>query len=173
MVGADFTPTHEWCLPVLAQSYCQDGELHLLATGSSPTYKSTGTSGTFRDFVMQVQMRSVIDSGAYGLAIRGQGNPRTFLIFGISTKGQYQVLKWSVGSPVTTVKPLTDSTAIKKGQATNLLQVIAQGQQIALSANGEQLVSITETTLTEGAVGLIVYEQGHVAASNLRVWAQP
>jgi hypothetical protein len=154
------------------EDYWQNGECHFLVKGSGGGFSVTGN---FKNFILQAQIWSAIDSGVYALAFRGQGNPRTYFAFGISPKGQFQLIKMipTQGRQVAVIQPWTESAAIKKGQGKNLLEVIAQGSQITLFANGAQLISITDDSLTEGPIGFGAYQEGHAVINNLKVWALP
>jgi hypothetical protein len=172
VINDDFeNPAEEWCesgLYSFGQSYCRDGELHLINQGVGNV--TAMTDGNFKDFRLQVQMRSIGDSGSYGVEFRGQETLSSYYIFRIRPGGQYQLIKWSPSQPDTVLIPWTNSTVINKGQLPNLLEVTALGSQISLSVNNARLADIMDTSFTEGLVGPVASEQGHAAVSTMKVW---
>lgn len=176
IVSEDFGDQSSWWCqretgPV--DMYCQDGELHMVSKGER-RWKGAGNS--YRDFIVQVQARFIGDAGAYSLQFRAgsESNPPHY-IFWVTPKGQFALTKWvptpgtDKGSQLILVD-LTESAAIKKGEATNTLQVIAQGSRITLYANNVELVRTIDTSYSEGRVGLGVAESAHAAFDNLKIW---
>ncbi len=172
-------PKEPWCRGFsisTGQGYCQDGEFHLVhkgeAAGDSTIAAFTGSS--LKNFMVQAQMRSVGGWGSYGIAFRSQHSTRSHYVFRVRASGHYQLVIWS-GDHVLTPEliPWTPSSAIKKGQAENLIEVIVQGTQITLLANGDHLASITDPSSVQGAVGPVAAEQGHTAIKSFKVWWLP
>jgi hypothetical protein len=152
--------------------YCQDGELHLVAKGEGNI--ATLYDGDFKNFILLTQMRSIGNTGVYGVVFRGKHSPPTFYIFQLNLAGQYQLIKWSQTQDQNDILiPWTTSDAIKKDQATNELKVLAQESQITLYVNNQQLASIADKSLTNGVAGPVAAEQGHVAVSFVKVWELP
>ncbi len=175
VVNEDFSDTSRWCLGSWIgrfpekEQYCQNGEFHyvLKTTGSA----HSGMWGMFKDFIAQIEARAVTDAVPYGLFFR-LDNPPGGYYFKVRPTGQYMLSKWLPADqkkPETVLVEWSDSGAIKKGQAVNLLEVIAQGTQITLLANGEQLASTTDATFSVGVIGMTVGE-GHAVFDNLKVW---
>ncbi|MBI5032934.1 MAG: DUF1080 domain-containing protein [Chloroflexi bacterium] len=167
-----------WCQNVsnaAVDSYCRDGELHIVSKGS---HRWIAMPGNYRDFVMQVETRFVGDAGAGTLEFRAsQGTNPLHYIFYASPTSAFLLAKWvptmsDVGNNVILVAP-SESPAIKKGGTTNLFEVIAQGSHITVNANGSPLVSIDDTAIAEGRLGLGVDASAHVVFDNLRVWQLP
>jgi hypothetical protein len=152
--------------------FCQDGELHLVARGYGNI--ATSSAGDFKDFILQAQMRSIEKDGAYGVVFRGTSQPATFYIFQLKPTGHYQLIKWSqIQEQNGELIPWTASDAIRKDQNPNELKVIAQGPQITLYVNGEELADIIDTSLTSGEVGPVATQMGHAAVSYVKAWELP
>jgi hypothetical protein len=163
-------PSEPWCdggSYSFGDFYCQDGEFHIVNKGADNI--ATMTAGNFKDFRLLAQMRSVDESGSYGVAFRGQDASASYYIFRIRPEGQYQLIKWSPDKQDKLIA-WTDSTTIKKGQSLNQLEVIAQGTQISLSVNNEQLANIMDTSFADGSVGPVATEDGHAVVSMIKVW---
>lgn len=149
---------------------CQNAELHAINKGVGSVAGMCGDS--YKNFMLQAQVRLVGKTGAYGVEFRGDNDQPHFYIFMLHPDGRYQLIKWASGQ-ITVLIPWTASTAIKQGEAANLLQVKAQGEQLTLYANNQQLDSINDSAYVEGCVGPVALEDGHAATSSIQVWELP
>ena len=176
VVSEDFgNQSNWWCQretgPV--DMYCQDDEFHVVSKGQS---RWKGRGNYYRDFIMQVQARFIGDAGAYSLVFRAgsESNPPQYILW-VTSKGQFSLVKY-VPTPGTdrgnmaSLIDRTESPAIKKGEATNTLQVVAQGSRITLYANNVELARAVDTSFSEGRVGLGAAEGAHAAFGNLKIW---
>ena len=153
--------------------YCTGGELHLInrAANSSGQRITPMGGGTHRNFMFEATMRSVSDTGSYGVFFRGADAPICCYIFRVRPAGDFQLL--IAGGKDAVLWPWTASTAVHKGGAVNVLQVQAQGSRIILFANGEELASLDNGVLSEGSIGLVTSEDSHAAGSSLKIWELP
>ena len=87
----------------------------------------------------------------------------------VFSKGQFSLMKYSGGNRINLIEP-TDSPAIKKGEATNTLQVVAQGSRFTLYANNVELARATDASYLDGLVGIGAADGAHVVFDNLKVW---
>ena len=156
----------------VVEGYWEKGECHFVIKGNATGFS---VDGNYKNFILQAQIWSGSDSGVYGLAFRGQGNPRTYYVFALRPSGQFQLIKMipTQCRQTAVLQPWADSTAIKKGQERNLLEVIAQGAQITIFANGAQLTSVTDDGPTEGPIGFGAYQGGHAVINSMKIWALP
>lgn len=74
-------------------SWCENGELHIDIT-IRRGYVGTGPGTSFKDFIAQVEARSVGELGTYGLAFRHWGSPPSYYLFEIRPSGRFRVIKW-------------------------------------------------------------------------------
>lgn len=121
-------------------------------------------------------MRSVGQAGSFGLVFRSQTakNHNGRYIFRIRPAGLFHLVIWSQNQINDTILiSWTDSPAINTGETLHLLQLIAQEPQITLLANGQQLESVVDDVPDQGPVGVGAYQEGPVAASNLKVQTLP
>jgi hypothetical protein len=177
-IDKDFNdPSEGWCQSVsfdFGDFYCQGGELHLVAKGTGNVAASDGGIRSFKNFILQAQMRLIGGKGAYGVVFRGNGDSsrgqRSFYIFMLHPDGKYQLSSWSQSGPIGILIPWTASPAIKPGEAPNLLQVIAQDTRLTLFVNNQQLVSVTDASFDQGTAGPVALEEGHAAASTFKIW---
>jgi hypothetical protein len=168
-------PSEPWCAEshyAFGDFFCQEGELHLVARGEGNI--ATFSAGDFQDFILQADMRSVTGDGAYGVVFRGTSQPATFYIFQLNPGGQYQLIEWSQDLEQNRILiPWTASDAIRRDQNPNELKVVAQGPQITLYVNDQELASLTDEGLAGGEVGPVATQQGHAAVSDIKAWKLP
>lgn len=128
----------------------------------------------------EVEVEAKLEDGApsngYGLLFRFLDR-ENFYRFDISGDGYYLLSKFVKGQWVTLVD-WTASPAINQGKAAaNILKVSAFGPQITVSANGQQLASVTDDSLTHGNFGFFAgtFSDPHIWVSydNLKLWASP
>ena len=148
--------------------YCKDGELHIVQKGLGSV--AGWADGKYKNFMVQAQMRLSGEKGAYGVEFRAVD--KAFYVFEIHPDGKYQLIQWNSGR-ITVLIPWTAATAIKQGEAVNLLEVMAQGPRLTLFANGQQLASISDETFPEGGAGPIALEQGHTIIDTVKIWQLP
>jgi hypothetical protein len=123
------------------------------------------TTARFRDVVVTASFRKVGGpaGGGYGVIVRDQGpGPRD----GINQGGRYYVLEVGDHGQLGVwrreddgwidLMPWTPSEAVHPGGAANDLTVQAIGEHLTFLVNGVQVVSLVDSDLTEGAVGLFV-----------------
>ncbi len=99
-------------------------------------------------------------------------------LFEIDSAGQYRISRVSVGIGVPILTRMTDwtpSPVLRQGSnASNTLQVIAQGSNLSFYANGVFLVQLTDTTYSSGVIAFYATTHGTTPAdvvySNLRVY---
>jgi len=91
--------------------------------------------------------------------------------------GQYRISLFSqrISSTITPLKNWTFSPALRQGYtASNTLQVITQGNGLALYANGVFLVQLTDSTYTTGLIAFFAttdgIKQADVVYGNLKVY---
>ncbi len=101
-----------------------------------------------------------------------RGTNAALYVFQVRPTGEYGLIFGSNSGEVTLV-PWTQSGALRQGGSTNLLEVRAEGNQITLYANGKQLASVENDARLEGSIGVVAAEDGHAAASSLKVWRLP
>lgn len=152
----------------------KDGKYHIRVTSPDLVYWSTA-GGNFSDFVLEVEATQVEgpNDNDYGVLVRYVDGDN-FYRFKISGDGYYGFDKQEKGEWVTILK-WTQSAAIKKGRATNVLKIVCKGNQFVLYVNGVKLASPTDGSFTSGDIGLVVgtfEETGvHISFDNLKMWA--
>lgn len=112
---------------------------------------------------------------SYGLLFRFQDR-NNFYRFDISGDGYYLLSKFVEGE-WTTLVDWTASEFINTGGAANILRVSAFGPDITVWANGQQLVSMTDDSLTHGNFGFFAGTFADpftwVSFDNLKMWTPP
>jgi hypothetical protein len=109
----------------------------------------------FKDYILEADVNLLGDNltGAqYGIWFHYQDD-YNFIYFGLSSQGESRVAVVKDNSALRTIQDWTSDPAIHPGAATNTLTVEAWSDgMIKLSANGEQLLSFTDTTYASGSV---------------------
>ena len=142
------------CQPGAFCAFRADG-LHVQAP-TDHLYFSELYGQDFGEQVIDVKAR--LDDGdpdfvGVAIAFRSVGiDGYGFLLF---ANGTYQLVRWDIQGNATNLIPITPSTAIHTGLGkTNELKIIAQGAEITLIVNGQQLNQISDATYTTGNVAL-------------------
>ena len=141
----------------------QDGVMRVLI--EAPNRLAWASAGReFGDYHLRVKATQVAgpDDNEYGILARMR-DASHFYRFSISGNGYYLVSKhdgedWSRLSGDWTL-----SDAINLGTASNLIEVICQGQKMTLVVNGVELVQIADAAYLQGDIGLYAgsfYETG-------------
>lgn len=97
-------------------------------------------------------------------------------LFEVDNAGRYRIVdsgNFSVGNP-TILQNWTTSSALHTGSATNTLQILMRGSDLAFYANGAFLIHLTDASYTSGQIGFLARSDGttqaDVAFSNLKVY---
>jgi cytochrome c biogenesis protein CcdA len=137
-----------------------DGEYHILVKKSFWTAWAFNTeTEPFADFVLEVDanlLTEAVGDTGYGLIFRVQ-NDDNFYYFGVSKAG------YAVGAKVDgkwVDWQRTTSAYSKEGNDMNHLKVLCKGSEIEVYVNGQHLTTVTDHTLSEGWVGMIVDTSG-------------
>jgi len=93
-------------------------------------------------------------------------------IFAIRPDGHFRLDYWSTWGSRTLIT-WTESTAIKPGEATNLIEVSAQGSEFTFFINDQQVATYSDNKLKEGTVGPVALDQAHAIISSIKVWKLP
>ncbi len=126
-------------------------------------YRPSPDGRTFGDFQLDIEARRVAgpDNGIYGVVFRIQppiAGAATFerYNFTVTPEGFYSLNLIKADGTATIIAPRAASPAIRKGEATNRLTVIAMGTQITLAINGETIGTFTGTVTGPGGIGVYV-----------------
>ena len=130
------------------------------------------------DFEVEVEATKE-DGGnpnTYGLIFRHVDHDNYYR-FDISSDGFFLLSKFQEGAWHTLVD-WSSSSAINQGQTTlNVLKVSANGPEIAIFANSEELARVTDTAFAQGNFGFFAstFEDPHIWVSfdNFKLWAPP
>ncbi len=111
---------------------------------------------SFDNCVIEVDATQILagpeSNNAYGVVCRDQGNGDGYYLR-ISGDGYYGIAIAQDGEFEALVE-WTRSSAIRQGNASNQIQAICNGSILALSANGELLVTTEDSTFASGDIAL-------------------
>jgi hypothetical protein len=174
--AADFSDAGGWktASDEAIQIGVQDGALQFTIDQLDTIAWSTPQDRRFGDFVLDVDATQVDgpDDNTYGVIFRYQDD-RNFYRLDISGDGYFAVFKRKDGA-WSTVQDYVETPAVKQGNATNHLQVIAQGSQFTFNVNGKTVKTFGDGDFPHGNIGLTagtLFDNGgvRVAFDNLKV----
>jgi hypothetical protein len=151
-----------------------DGTLQFTIDNLDTIAWSTPQDKRFGDFVLDVDAMQVDgpNDNTYGVIFRYQDD-RNFYRLDISGDGYFAVFKRKDGA-WTKVQDYVETPAVKQGNATNHLQVIARGNQFTFNVNGETVKTFSDGDFPSGNLGVTagsLFDSAgvHVAFDNLKV----
>jgi hypothetical protein len=141
----------------------EGGEYSISIKGrESYGYHLNSVSGKLEDFTAEVDVRKLsqgTDDAAAGIVFReqrGQGKYSFYVFWVDSNSGTYAIHKYINNVWAPDLKDFTPSNYINGGANTNRLKVVCKGNQIEVYANDYKLATVTDTSLTNGFIGLAV-----------------
>ncbi len=157
-----------------------NGVFHVIEPNPHRFYYCVANKTNFSNFIFQVQM-TILRGNAGGIIFRDIGPENNYFrlyYFGIGQNGTYNLQRF-VHDPAHSSNQLVNgqSTFIKTGSGqTNLITVVARGNNIDLYVNQRYIASVTDSTYAQGEIGLAAEDQGdptEVAFSNAQVYTLP
>jgi hypothetical protein len=135
-----------------------------------------GESTSFTNFAYQVKV-NIIQGNVGGIAFRFDAINRKFYFFAINPDGVYAIVYIGGSSGANNEKLLASatSTAITTGlNQPNTLTVIARGSNINIYINKHYVTTLTDSSSTNGAIGMLggnsASSTSDVAFSDAQVW---
>ena len=110
----------------------------------------------YSDVNLQVRVRAVGDGGGYaGLAVCIDDIHTSYYLFVVYPDGSWGLEK-RLGVEWEVLSDEWSSAHVKRAPESNLLQVIRSGSEITFFSNGVQLGSVSDTSLADGYIGVVV-----------------
>ena len=169
----DFTnPSSGWAVvdDAFVWSEYLDGEFRVLSKQAGYFYYFTAPTCSHENYAVEVDARWVgIPGQSYGLIFGVLADFSQFYLFDINTDyRQFRLYKRDPGG-FTTIVPITSSSAINGGTASNHLEVIRNGDQITLEVNGTVLGTWTDGNIAGLTfVGIISSPYFDIPTSDVR-----
>jgi len=127
---------------------------------------------SFSNFSYQVQM-SIAQGDQGGIAFRADSSNKSFYYFHINRNGTYALEIYN-NNLSTRIISQGSSSAINTGlNQTNLIAVIAKGNNLAFYVNRQYVTSVTDSTYSQGQIGVVAENTGNPSAvvfSDAKVW---
>jgi len=129
----------------------------------------------FSNFTFQVQMK-IIQGDCGGIVFRADSTENQFYFFRVCQNKFYDLRRF-VDNTNRTAQTLTSgfNAAIATGiNATNLVAVVAQGSELDLYVNQQDVQGITDTAYSDGKIAVAASQNGNpteVVFSNIMIWA--
>ncbi|EFH83825.1 zinc-ribbon domain-containing protein [Ktedonobacter racemifer] len=149
----------------------KDGSYHVTTTQLKYIYTCIEKT-SYSDFAMQVDV-SILQGEGAGFSFRhpGTGDYYTFLY---TTQGTYTAEIYSGGEYKRSLLSGSRSQDLKTGvEQTNTVMIIAHKSTFDIYANGKFVDTFSDSTYTEGTLGLTAYAKSspaEVSFSNLKIW---
>jgi hypothetical protein len=108
------------------------------------------------DMITEFDARMIAgnDTLDYGIAFRVSSDGNSCYYFSIAPVSSEYAVMYYADKTWNDLVPYTSSAAIKAGNATNHLKVVAQGQHLVFYVNGQLLSSINDRSASSGKLGL-------------------
>jgi hypothetical protein len=147
------------------------GEYHLYDKESGRIVWNN-SAGTYGNFTIEAKIRKVEgpDDKDYGIALRllDADNYYSFTILG---DGRYRFDKQVNNEWVFLLGP-KESSALNKGNVTNILRVVCKGQTFDLYINGQKVDSVQDDFRSDGNIGFYTSQNVHMAVEYVTVWKE-
>lgn len=137
----------------------QNGEYAIIVPEPDGVAIADLAGQTYGDLIVQVDARAAGPSagGSYGLVLRRQvrgGTIEQYFVLLDPEAGTLRLARWN-GVESRDLAPPAAHPAIKRGEETNRLMVIADGGRLTVLVNGAQVAQASDPgNLLEGAIGL-------------------
>lgn len=166
-----------------ADSYIEDGVYHIVihvAEGEQKTrvsWKWPPAAPNFPDFGYEAEVTKMQgdDRWPHGLAFlcQNQKVAKQFY-FMVCGAGAY-ILSREEGDDITPIIPWTESSYIRKGNASNELKVVCHNSIIELYVNDHLLETVSgefPSDIKENGIGLVIMciDDTHIAFDNIKMW---
>lgn len=135
------------------------GAYHATIVQANQFWYCTDESLTVSDFAYQIQM-TILKGDYSGIAFRNVASGSLYYFY-VDTKGHYEL---DVNRNHQFIKTISSGTssAIKTGyNQFNLLGVVAQGNSFDLYINVRHITHVSDATLSQGHIGVLVSESSH------------
>ncbi|MGC9523668.1 MAG: family 16 glycoside hydrolase [Anaerolineae bacterium] len=172
---ATFDDATGWRLnsDAVAEVTIEDGSLHIdvLQPGQVAW---AATEMAWADLRLEVDATQVAGphDNEYGVLLRMTGDER-FYAFSISGDGYVRAARYAEGEWTVIGPDWAPSDAVNQGEATNHLEVVAEGPAFEFSVNGVSVLEVEDAALERGSVGLYAGAFGEggveVAFDDLRI----
>ncbi len=152
----------------------KDGTYHVTEAQQGFLQPCIAENTDFSNFVYQVQVTlDQGNQGQAGLLFQVDSTNEAYYFFYIGSDGSYALdLYTSSGQVNNLIQGLSPAITTGLGQS-NQLSVLAENGTYYLFANGQYLVTVTNTSLSSGKIGLAVVNQDtpvDAEFSDLQVW---
>jgi 3-keto-disaccharide hydrolase len=138
----------------------KDGVYHVTEAQQGFLQPCIAENTDFSNFVYQVQVTlDQGNQGQAGLLFQVDSTNKAYYFFYIGSDGSYELDLYSSSGQVTTLtRSINAAITTGLGQS-NQLSVLAKNGTYYLYANGQYLVTVTNTSLSSGKIGLAVVNQ--------------
>ncbi len=141
-----------------------------ISTQSLSYYCPAGASN-FSDFAFEVEVRII--SGDYaGIIFRVNDTNKAYYYFRIGSDGSYVLDNWNDNN-LTILTSGTNSAITRGSNQSNLLAVVTNGNQIMLYVNHQSMGSVSDSTYSQGEIGVAVYDNTNpteAVFTSAKVW---
>jgi hypothetical protein len=139
------------------------------------TFVSCAGAFSFSNFAFEVEM-TIVQGDCGGALFRSDSIKGKYYKFSICRNGTFTLFKYmdDTGKNTQALVPMRDYSAIKRGMnETNVIAVVAKGEQITLFINKQQAVIVQDGSLEAGCIELIAANDSsgtEVVFQNMKIW---
>jgi eukaryotic-like serine/threonine-protein kinase len=173
---SDNSKGYDWDTGTSSNGTCNftGGAYHISPSKTQFFYLCVAKVSNFSNFAFEVQI-NIVKGDCGGIIFRGDSAKGKFYFFDVCQDGSYRLYMYPDYSG-TNAKELAggSSPAIKVGlNQPQLLAVVAQGSALSVYMNKQKIVSVNDTTYSQGQIGLVAdagNNSTEVVFSNAKVW---
>ena len=150
---------------------------HISVSQLTSTHYCPAGVTNYSNFTYLVQM-NILQGDGGGIVFRVDDAKQNYYYFHIGIDGSYTLEIYNNNSFVSTLKSgsntANNNTTINTGlNQSNLIAVVANGSSIDLYVNGQHIDSVTDSTFSQGEIGVAASSNGNlteVVFSRAMVW---
>jgi serine/threonine protein kinase len=148
------------------------GAYHIISSVSGSYHYCYPLAYNFSNFAYEVQV-TLVQGDQAGIVFRVNDTNYSFYYFHVDNQGDYALDIRNQSGSTTTLKSGTNPAINTTSGQSNILGVVANGSQIDLYVNHQKIDSVSDTTYSQGEVGVAVYENTNPTEAiftNAKVW---
>ncbi|GHO97764.1 hypothetical protein KSF_078120 [Reticulibacter mediterranei] len=165
-----------WASETYESGSCQfiSGAYHV-REAAAMTFNSCAGAFSFSNFAFEVEA-TIIQGDCSGVLFRSDRINRKYYKFQFCLDGSFSLFKYvdRIGKNAQQLVPVQKHIAIKRGaNETNMMAVVAQGNQITLFVNQQQVAMVQDGSYAAGSIELVAASDKNpteVSFQNIKIW---
>lgn len=154
-------------------TYAFTGGAYHITVSVSNTFNSDTLTTTYSNFAFEERM-TIVRGDSGGIVLRDDTTKNNFYYFFVQKGGYYELDLYQSNKFVRTLGSGSNSPFKTGLGQSNVLAAVANGSALSLYINGQSVINTTDSTLTNGEVGVVsnnsTSSSTDVAFNNVKVW---